>query len=285
MDIRQIQALHAQYSSQPVVIDLAGHSAAMPALPAPDRESGGMWRTVATSRLRRVGKPLAICVAIAMLAGGGGMSVAKLWQTMHSHLSAQPSSSAPPVAPPVHAVPSGDMPINVAPPRPLTSADLGGDKSVPTSALANVDVQTLSATALPAPKPVARASDTPPDATTARAAASPIRAQTPATATQPVVAPSPSGQPAQGVAAPPVVQVTHAERPVTQPVTTEAAPSVEAPAKPALRPIHHVSAHRAAKSEDPAPAQPVTQPTASTANPAPATKAPAGPKGGDVQLF
>ncbi|BCF95250.1 hypothetical protein PPGU16_83170 (plasmid) [Paraburkholderia largidicola] len=36
MDLREIQALHAQYTAQPVIIDIASHTAAMPALPAPD---------------------------------------------------------------------------------------------------------------------------------------------------------------------------------------------------------------------------------------------------------
>jgi hypothetical protein len=37
MDLREIQALHAQYSSQPVTIDIASQVAAMPVLPAPER--------------------------------------------------------------------------------------------------------------------------------------------------------------------------------------------------------------------------------------------------------
>ncbi|CAG4923445.1 hypothetical protein R69919_05103 [Paraburkholderia gardini] len=284
MDIRQIQALHAQYSSQPVMIDLAGHSAAMPALPAPDTRSGQRWHSFTpTFRLRQVGKPLAIFLAIAALAGGGGMSVAKLWKTMHSHLSTQATPPVPPAASQVHAIPRGDMPINVAPPRPLTSADLGDEKPAPTSALANVDAQALATAAAPAARPAVRASDPAPDPAIVRAAASPIRAQNPVPVAQPAAAQSTVGQTAQPVVSQPAAQAPHAERAPTQPSAPDAASAVEAPARPAPRAIHHVTAHHPAKSEDPASAQPVTQPTTSNANPGPATKA--GSKGGDVQLF
>jgi hypothetical protein len=278
MDLRQIQALHAQYSSQPIVIDLAGHSAAMPALPAPDTRSGQTWRNFTCSfRLRQIGKPLAIGVAVAALAASGGVSVAKLWQTMHSHLSAQASPSVPPAASQVHAIPRGDMPINVAPPRPLTSADLGAEQSAPTSALANVDAQALATAATPAVRPAVRASDATPDQGLVRAAASPIRTLNPVPVAQPAAAISTLGQTAQPVVSQPVAPA--------QPSAPDAASAsaVEAPARPALRAIHHVTAHHAAKSDDPAPTQPVAQPTPSNANPAPATKA--GAKGGDVQLF
>src|SRR5258708_19454763 len=89
MDRRQIRALHAKCSPQRVVIDSAGHEAAMPALPAPERGAGREWKSGGMStKLRKAGRPALLCVAIAALAGGGGMSAAKIWRVMHDSVAA-----------------------------------------------------------------------------------------------------------------------------------------------------------------------------------------------------
>ncbi|MGF6960809.1 hypothetical protein [Paraburkholderia youngii] len=65
MNLREIQALHAQYSTQPVIIDLASHTAAMPALPAPDRVPLARTRAVELGAvLRKAGKPAVLALAI-----------------------------------------------------------------------------------------------------------------------------------------------------------------------------------------------------------------------------
>jgi hypothetical protein len=84
MDLSEIQALHARYTAQPVIIDIASHTAAMPVLPAPDAGPGARVRALAVARrLRKAGKPALIALAIAALAAGGGMSVARIWRAMH----------------------------------------------------------------------------------------------------------------------------------------------------------------------------------------------------------
>ncbi|MGF6547231.1 hypothetical protein QFZ96_002302 [Paraburkholderia youngii] len=128
MDLRQIQALHAQYSGQPVVIDITRHTAAMPALPAP--EGGKSLRSqgaAMTAALRTARRPALIAVAIAALAGLGGMSAARVWHATRENIHPAPIAVAPAsaqVPATSQSVGDGTMPINAAPAKPLTASDL-----------------------------------------------------------------------------------------------------------------------------------------------------------------
>lgn len=275
MDIREIQALHAQYTAQPVIIDLSRHTAAMPMLPAPERSSSRSLSAQALmSRMRSAGRPALLALAIAAIAGAGGVSAARIWQTMHAaahvpHAAQTPGRPAPAVVP---QPASADMPVNAAPPRPLTSGDLDTAMTGGRTPLSHVDPKAL---AVPTPVVVAPAHDIQATAVT-QAAASPIRA-THATAaaaqTQPQASAPVAAQPAQRQeSAAPAARV--AANTATNPAS-QAESAQPAATRPALRPIHHIKPHREAAPSvtHDAPAAPPAQPTA------PATKS------GDVQLF
>jgi hypothetical protein len=274
MDIREIQALHAQYTAQPVIIDLSRHTAAMPMLPAPERSArGSLSARALMSKMRSAGRPALLALAIAAIAGAGGVSAARIWQAMHAtaHVPQDAHTSVRP-APAVAQQPaSADMPVSAAPPRPLTSGDLDTALTGGRTPLSHVDPKALSA---PTPLVVAPARDSQPAAVT-QAAASPIRAthamaaaaQTPPQASEPVAtqpAPRQDSAPATRVAA------STAASPASQAESAQ-----PAAARPALRPIHHIKPHRepAPSVAHDAPAAPAPQPTAPAA------------KSGDVQLF
>lgn len=274
MDIREIQALHAQYTAQPVTIDLSRHTAAMPMLPAPERSASGLLPARALmSKMRSAGRPALLALAIAAIAGAGGVSAARIWQAMHAtahfpHDAQTPGRPAPAAA---QQPASADMPVNAAPPRPLTSGDLDTALTGGRTPLSHVDSKALTA---PMPVVVAPARDSQPAAVT-QAAASPIRAthataaaaQTPPQASEPGATqparrqdPAPAARVAANTAANPASQAES-----EQPAAT----------RPALRPIHHIKPHREAAPSvtHDAPAAPPAQPTAPAA------------KSGDVQLF
>src|ERR1700738_3383620 len=113
MDLREIQALHAQYSSQPVTIDIAAQVAAMPALPAPEYEPTARRFAALRAQATQFGRPTLIVVAIAAVAGLAGTGAANLWQSMR-----HPGAAIPAVAPGRTAQAarptsdSAEMPIN-----------------------------------------------------------------------------------------------------------------------------------------------------------------------------
>jgi hypothetical protein len=288
MDLREIQALHAQYSAQPVIIDIASHTAAMPALPAPDRGPTGHARVIEfAGGLRKAGKPALIALAIAAAAAGGGMSVARIWHAMHETVvapkAAVSSASVQTAASAVASEPDGAMPIDVNPARPLTSSDLDTHKAVAQSALANVDARSLTA---PTSNPTsAQAVQPPRPAAENAAAASPIRAPRQSSSVAPASTAPTSSSPATAnppATAEPLARTQPAEAPAATPSTTQvkstATAAQESPKpemRPALRPLHRVTHHAtaAANSEtspgQAAPVQPKAQPA----------------KSGDVQLF
>ncbi|WP_454875551.1 hypothetical protein [Paraburkholderia xenovorans] len=274
MDIREIQALHAQYTAQPVIIDLSSHTAAMPMLPAPERSASGLLPPRALlSKMRSAGRPALLALAIAAIAGAGGVSAARIWQAMHAtahvpHDAQTPGRPASAVAP---QPASADMPVNAAPPRPLTSGDLDTALTGGRTPLSHVDPKALTA---PTPVVVAPAHDSQPAAVT-QAAASPIRATraTAAAAQTPPQASEPDAtQPAQrqNPALTTRVAANTAPNPASQAESAQPAAT-----RPALRPIHHIKPHR-----EPAPSVAHDAPAAPPAQPiAPAAKS------GDVQLF
>jgi len=242
--------------------------------------------------LRRAGKPATIFVAVGALAAGAGISAAKVWHAMHMSLTATatvaPTASSSPKATLAQAVPDSDRPINAAPPRPLTGADFGGLNPVAPSALANVDTRALIAPRTPS-QPHQVSSVTPSATDESRVAASPILIHRVATTTQQPTRPAPAIASVQADASAVVPNTPQPERAsqsntersaastTPQSVATADAPS----AKPVVRPIHHMSAHRSHESGETAGA--TGTPAPSTA-PAPAATKPAG-KSGDVQLF
>lgn len=278
MDLREIQALHAQYTAQPVIIDIASHTAAMPALPAPERGATARSRAVElVGGLRKAGKPAVIALAIAAVAAAGGMSIARIWHAMHETVATPTVAVAPDAAKQASAPasePTDERPIDVAPAHPLTSKDFDAGKPATYSALSNVDTRTLAASTSLAP--VDRATPVARPAEQNVAAASPIRAQRPATPIAPQTS-APATPPSQPS---PTAAVA---APVAQPASTSTKASVTTPAqdaakpetRPALRPLHHITRHPAATAsneaspEPAAPAQPKAQPS----------------KSGDVQLF
>lgn len=289
MDLREIQRLHAQYNAQPVVIDLASHAAAMPALPAPDDRSA---RPGLFAGMRRATKPVLIALAVAALAAAGGISVARIWHALHESAGKSPviatSRATAASAPASTAIAEGgDMPINAAPARPLTSADFDGkQRQAAPSALSIVDPRALSLPAASGAPSGASALTTRAGTTEQNVAASPIRARA---VNQPTVAPQPnaSAQPVQPAPAqplaPPVASTKATPVEASSPslavpvpkgasVPAHAGSAEPAAAKPALRPLHHLTRRTHAAETGDAPATP-EQP-----------KAPAG-KSGDVQLF
>lgn len=278
MDLKEIQALHAQYTAQPVIIDIASHTAAMPALPAPERGATAHVRAVELiGGLRKAGKPAFIALAIAAVAAAGGMSIARIWHAMHETVATPTVAVAPDAAKQASAPasePTDERPIDVAPARPLTSNDFDAGKAATHSALSNVDTRTLAASASLSPvnldAPVARPAEQ------NVAAASPIRAQRPATPVAPPTS-APASPPAQ------LTPTATAAAPVAQPASVPAKAAMTAPpqdaakpeTRPALRPLHRITRHTAAPASNEAspeaavPAQPKAQPG----------------KSGDVQLF
>jgi hypothetical protein len=269
MDIRQIQALHAQYSQQPVIIDIAGHAAAMPALPAPESATSQRWGLNGLrTKLKAASRPVLLCVTIAALAGGGGISAAKIWRVLHERGAVADAPAANAGGAVARTAVADEATINAAPSRPLTTSDFGAQPSPP-SALASIDARSLEMNAQRvAPvtqKPEANAALAP----LAAAAAAPIRALRSAPPAQPGVAMAalPAAQPA-------TVASMAAPAPASSATAGSTSPAASAPGqRPALRPLRHVPSHRTSQSpeESAAPAQP---------QPKPATV-----KGGDVQLF
>ncbi len=277
MDIREIQALHAQYSSQPVVIDIDSH---VRALPAPTGHESTCKRTIErlTSTCRRFGRPTAIALALALGAGVAGVSAAKLWHAAHArqaaaHVEPVATQSASPAT--AHAA----APVAASAPHeselPLTSADFGGPADRAAADASRMDTRALLASQ-------ARGTTVPPDRAMPapmtdqeKAAASPIRASH-ATSGPAVSQQSAATTPADVTPTPSAT----AERP-----SATAAPAVAPTAqpKPAPHRAHRAAArqrHEAASAEAPSPAA-RAEPAKVENAPKPSTSA----KTGDVSLF
>jgi hypothetical protein len=268
MDLREIQALHAHYATQPVTIDIAGQVASMPALPAPDDVSE---RSVLPGTLRRIVRPVSIGLAVGALAVGTVLGAYHLYQLIHTPaplIAAAKKEAAVPVRPPAPATPQ-DQPIDAAPARPLTSRDLDGGLAAPRSALSSIDTRQLSP-AIDTRPGEQRAASTTTQPAMASVAASPIHA---AHASAPATPAPATTVPTTPVAAP---EPTQARR--TPELAATAMPASVA-VRPAEKTIHHPVHHRAA--------EPVTERTAGAPTPAPEATKPPPPvgKSGDVQLF
>lgn len=285
IDLREIQALHARYAREPVVIDLEAQMRARPAplLLAHDPNV----RTFGASPLRRMWKARGTLGRGALMIVGGtalsaavGMGAARLWATVHTDhtASTQVASSQQAAEPPsrqANNAPEGGQdtsPDDTA--RPLTSQDLGTPARA-TGALASVDPSALLRQA-PSASPAAPQNTprSPAAIDEQRAITSPVRQhvlERLAQASAPAVAPmhiAPRAAPA--VAAVPATEPA-AKSP--EPATTEqvvAHPQPTAATRHAIRHRARVAQQSAAPAE--AKAAPVQTPGAAA-------------RGGDVQLF
>ena len=226
MDIREIQALHAKYAAQPVVIDINGHVEAMPALPAP----GGNRKRIALPRLgrfNRLVRPVAIGVTAAALAAGGGVSAAKLWRALRAPSHAELTHEATPPAP--RPAPAASSALTST--HSLTAADFDGSASAPTGTLASIDPRSLTARQDP-PSTNPPPHEQPASSDLEKAAAAPIRA-------------------------PRTAPVAHSGAPTATSTTTEPASQPAASLKAAPRHLRHGTARpHAAPAENTEPATP-----------------------------
>ncbi|SIO72781.1 hypothetical protein SAMN05444172_9265 [Burkholderia sp. GAS332] len=292
MDVKEIQALHAQYASPTLTIEQGRQIASMPALSVPD--IGGTRRGIRFGPILRYRRHALIALAVAALAGGGGMSAARIWQVLRTQAgphteSIQPVATHASVPPPVEtqADSDGNMPLNVAPPRPLSSSDFDSPAPPRANGLANVDSRSLAKSVDVSPA----VTGTQPTAAhsvidKATAAASPIHAPSRRAqpAAQPVAAARSDAPPVAEPATPARTQSTQPAPPVAPPekAGTAVAPAVAAVSgerSPARipRPTHHIASRHKPTDETP------SEPVAASGN---ATKAPTAPtRTSDVQLF
>lgn len=270
MDIREIQALHAQYSSQPVVIDINSH---MRALPAPDRHEPP--RPLMSARLastgRRFARRAAIVVALSLGAAVAGVCTAKLWRSLHAPQASayiDPATSQPPGTTPIQvgtaSTPNGSKP-------PLTSADFNELAERAAASPPHVSADALRASEAPGSPALTKQSTAAARPDPAKAAESPVRvahADAGAGAGQPPAPPA-SAQAVPAAAAAPAASV----------------PTIQPAAQP--RTVPH-RAHRAParQRQDAATAEasaPGTRIDAARPEHTPKSGAPA--KAGDVPLF
>jgi hypothetical protein len=270
LDIREIQALHAQYSSQPIVIDIDSH---VRALPAPAKQESTRERVIArlTPTCRRVSRPTVIVVALALGAGVAGICAAKLWQSLHAPQSAVHIDPTTPHITGIAPASAGAALATSGSKRPLTSADFAEPTERTTASQPRVNAE-----ALRAPELIGSPALTKPPTSAAlydqeRAAASPIRAPRPAAgpaASQPPTSPVPG----QDVSAATVTLAV-------------AAPTVQPATQPKVIP-HRVHRAPARQRQDAASAEAsatMTRTEAAKPDHAPKSATPA--KAGDVPLF
>lgn len=270
MDIREIQALHAQYSSQPVVIDINSH---IRALPAPDRHESP--RALVSARLvstgRRLSRPAAIVVALALGAAVAGVCTSKLWHSLHApqaaaHIDTATSqlTGTAPVNVGAASTPNGSKP-------PLTSADFVEPADRAAASLPRVNADALRASEALGSPALTNQSTSAARPDLEKAAASPIRVAHAAAGPVAGQPPAPAA-PAQAVS------------------TAASAPAVSAPTVPPAaqpRAVPH-RAHRAParQPQDTAGAEasaPATRIEAAKPDYTPKSATPA--KAGDVPLF
>lgn len=300
MDVKEIQALHAQYASPTLTIEQARQIASMPALSGPDL--GDSRRGIGFGPILRYRRHALIALAVAALAAGGGVSAARIWQVLRSQAATQPVAA--PAVPATGASQSqvgtqadrdADMPINVAPPRPLSSSDFDNPANARSSGLASVDSRSLAKSAEITPATTsAQPAASHPVTDEAAAAASPIHApvRRSATAVQPV-APTPStaspvaeeGAPSRTQPAParaaavasPTPTDVQPQKPASTSAPAVTAVSTESSPARTVRPLRHVTTRH--KPAD----QVGSDPAATPGTPAKAPAAPA--RASDVQLF
>uniref|UniRef100_UPI003BEEFF4E hypothetical protein n=1 Tax=Burkholderia arboris TaxID=488730 RepID=UPI003BEEFF4E len=271
MDIREIQALHAQYSSQLVVIDINSH---VRALPAHDRQESARERVTArlSSACRNLGRSAAIVLGVVAVAGLTGISAAKLWHALHppeaiAHVERSTThTAANPPAPAAASTPPGSQ-------RQLTGADFAEPADRAPAATTRINAQALrtgessGSTALASAATPAAATDL------EKAAASPIRAARAAS--------NQAAGPQQAAAG----QTASPPPPATSTAPVAAQPTVQSAEQPTPAP-HRIRRAPARQHPEPATTEatasaPHNEPTKTEHPPKPSTPA----KTGDVPLF
>lgn len=286
MDLRELQALHARYSDSPMVIDLPGQLARIPALPLPTAEGTPVidrhLSHDAQHILATVGKILLALVAAGVVAAAG-MQGATIWHKFHrasapSSLTAsetvptQTRAAAVPtvahVAPLASTTPESDFPALTAQDFAVPSAP--GAKANGLSRLSLADLS-RQAVAAPVSKTVSTTASTTDDQ---QAMAAPIRAHRaqPVAGTT-VVEAAPAPQPAQSSQAVKTAQAPEPAAAAPAPVETKPAPTAaDAPDTKPTTPRHREHKHAKAAAE-----------SAATGSDKPAPAASRG--GADVPLF
>jgi len=267
IDLREIQALHARYAREPVVIDLENQIRAIPAplllsheptsRPAALRRAWNARWQIGRVSLTVIGGTV-VCAAL-------GMGAACLWPTAHNR-----TTTTPPVPAARPASPQSDAPLSAsAPPgaaQPLNSQPLEtGPRGTP--GLAVVDptalIQDQGSLRAPGTAPVQPAATTDEQ----KAIASPIRQRAITGASPAAVA---TVAPVATVAA-----STPQAAPVEATAHASAASQASASQSPAHRPVRHLVHLHPATPKDASPAAADAQKSAA----APAQR------NGDVQLF
>jgi hypothetical protein len=247
IDLREIQALHARYARESVVIDLENQIRAMPApllLSHRPPASPTTLRRVCNARWQ-IGRVSLMVVAGTTVCAALGMGAARLWPTMHASPTAQfTAQTAAPASPLLAVEATAPAPARVVP--PLTTQALDGS-SHGASGLAAIDpaalIRDTQRSVVIDPTPAQRAATTTDEQ---KAIASPIHQRVTVRGTAPA-------------------QPSHV-----------AAPAPESNAQPEpRRVVHHLTRLR---QVEPMPDQPTQD------NPAKSSTTPAR-RNGDVQLF
>jgi len=269
IDLREIQALHARFAREPVVIDL---EAQVLSRPAPLLLAHNPVST--TSLLRRVWRRRASVGRGALMAVGGtvlcaaiGMGIAKLYGVVRSGRPA-PVHVVPTVTAATPGAASGAQAATPAASTVLTSDDFDRS-SARGNALSAVDPASLvrqTAPGVAAPAAAATAGRSVND--NVRAAASPIQQRRIQQAAAPAGAqPAPAAVDADAKPQPQAVVTATAGTPVTSQQESVSAPSQ------AGRATHHTARRHVPPARE-------TPPSAADAKPVPPAA-----HGGDVQLF
>jgi hypothetical protein len=275
MDLRDIQRLHAQFSTEPFTIDLPARIAALPAPEKIARESPDTGRS-RWSSLKPGFKRSCIALATAALVATAGVGSASLYKSWHADkpAPAAPTASAPASsgtdAQPAAAIreidASPSRPVAMTP--PMDAANRGAPEGLTAEqfrqAVASRPLETTRSAVPTMSSDEQRAINSPiRRATTARTAeVKPVQGAAPegaerAHTPQPV---APQSTPVAPVAVNPVASSSIATAPLAAAVpstpqpTARPADAPEATVKPVRQPTQHALKPRAAPSEPSSPA-------------------------------
>jgi len=279
IDLREIEALHARYAREPVVIDLENQIRAIPApllLSCKPASRPTLARSAWNARWK-IGRVSLMVIGGTVVCAALGMGAARLWPPPHSASGAAPLVSATKPASPQSDAPQIASTASAAA-QPLTAQPLNSQalESSPrsTPALAVVDPSALmqdrsgSRTTTTAPGQPAATTDE------QKAIASPIRQQrattgAPVTASAATTAQAAPAQPIAPSSAAPVEPVAHVSA-----VSQASSPASVSQTQPRRIVRHLVHLHPAAPRDG--------QPAAADAQKSAAAPT---PRNGDVQLF
>ncbi|PVX85736.1 hypothetical protein [Paraburkholderia unamae] len=276
IDLREIQALHARYAAEPVVIDL---EAQVRALPAPvmliEHASPAYWPSLRGfwDARGRIGRGALMAVGGTVLCAAMGMGVARGWERLHSG----PGRAASAVAAPTPAATA-----SLASTTPVQGADRSASAAQPPSTASRVAGMASLDIAILTREPSARSGQpqvapTPPLSPAAadaqRALASPIRQRAAASLPSSAVQVAMPGPEATAVATVQIAASSSAEHTLID-ARAEAQHKAHVAAGRSEAEIHRAAPRHLAAQHKTASASDTAKPAA-----APAQRA------GDVQLF